>query len=69
MIKATIATAVLALSLSACTGRVDEHGVRYKTDDVRVERNEYYDHDYDGYPYHKKADGFCPPGQAKKGRC
>lgn len=68
MIKATIATAVLALSLSACTGRVDEHGARYRTDEIRVERYNHYDH-YDGYPYDKKGRYHCPPGHAKKGWC
>lgn len=64
MIKTFTLSVLLAASLSACTTRVDEHGVRTHTDDIRIERQGYY---YDGYPY--PAGRKCPPGHHMKGWC
>jgi hypothetical protein len=43
----------------------DKH--RYRHRDRYVERHYYY-HDGRRYYDHRRG-GFCPPGQAKKGRC
>ena len=68
MIKLLSASAVMALSLSACVAEVrpDHHG-KYRSNDVIIERNSYEYHD--GYPYGNRKGYHCPPGQAKKGRC
>lgn len=54
MFKLLSALLMLAL-LASCTARVDGPSVRVKPATVEIESGN------DG--------GFCPPGQAKKGRC
>jgi hypothetical protein len=54
MFRALVAVLILA-QLSSCTARVDGPSVRVKPATVEIGSGD------DG--------GFCPPGQAKKGRC
>lgn len=62
---------VLGALLSACSnGPVRVHGADVSLDDTRIR---VYDGHHDGYYYDDYHGGhrghFCPPGQAKKGRC
>jgi hypothetical protein len=54
MFRALVAVLILA-QLSSCAARVDGPSVRVKPATVEIGSGD------DG--------GFCPPGQAKKGRC
>jgi hypothetical protein len=67
MIKSLTAIAILAVSISACTTRIDEHGERYRNDEIRVIRDDGYYRD--GYRDDNHNGNFCPPGHAKKGWC
>ncbi|MDF1722193.1 MAG: hypothetical protein P1U65_16090 [Minwuia sp.] len=66
MIKKTALIVGLALLLGACqtTIEADTPKTTVETDGVKVTIGD------DGKETHSKSDGgFCPPGQAKKGRC
>jgi hypothetical protein len=63
MLKKLILIAALGLPLAACQTTIegDTPKTTVETDNVKVTIGD------DG---HKQGDGtFCPPGQAKKGRC
>ncbi|GAA3546741.1 hypothetical protein [Zobellella aerophila] len=61
--KSLLAVVVMALGLSACTTTLGVRDAEIRTRDatIRVSDGDYHHHD--GYGT------FCPPGQAKKGRC
>lgn len=54
-----------SLLLAGCShGPVRVHGADVSVDDTRIRVGD------DGYGYPRGGQGtFCPPGQAKKGRC
>lgn len=71
----TLMMIMLGVLLCACSsGPVRVHGADVSLDGTRVRvyddryygRGYYYDDDYDR---HRHPGSFCPPGQAKKGRC
>lgn len=57
----TLLVMLMGLGLSACTLGVHDAEIRTRDATIRVSDGDYHHHD--GYGT------FCPPGQAKKGRC
>jgi len=60
MIYSAIFACIAALTLSACAAHIDGGRVRVPGADISI----------DGHSHgHSHGNGFCPPGQAKKGNC